>query len=68
MRNIYRFKLATGGGSYYTDVATTEEAQAELSQFFLRPVVVWAADDSKKSPDRSGAKSSPGEGEAGDLF
>lgn len=39
--HVYRFRLANGSGSYHTDATTLEEAQAELSLHFMRPVTVW---------------------------
>lgn len=46
----YQFRITTGGGTYITDARTIAEAQAELSAFFLRPVLVTNL-DSARSPD-----------------
>lgn len=46
----YQFRLNTGGGTYITDARTVAEAQAELCEFFMRPVLVVNI-DSDRLPD-----------------
>lgn len=47
---VYQFRLNTGGGTYITDARTIAEAQAELCEFFMRPVLVTNV-DSARVPD-----------------
>jgi len=46
----YQFRLNTGGGTYITDATTVADAQAELFEFFMRPVLVVNI-DSDRVPD-----------------
>lgn len=46
----YQFRLPDSGGTYITDARTIAEAQAELCEFFMRPVLVVNI-DSDRVPD-----------------
>lgn len=52
---VYQYTVGSSKGGYVTDAKTAEEAREELEAHFMRPVVV--IQESKKSPDRSGANS-----------
>lgn len=69
MKYFYHFRVSTGSGTFMTDAKTLAEAQEQLDlHFLLEREVIVSLPGSKKSPDRSGAKSSPGVGEAGESM